>query len=80
MVMELIDQLVLDYEKRLNRFNVEEFQKVREGKQNRYEEIYLESDNYEYAKLITLAMMDEAHEEFVREAAEEVAQLHDFAH
>jgi hypothetical protein len=41
LVLELIDQMVFQYEKRTNRFSLDEFQKMREGKQSRFEEIYL---------------------------------------
>lgn len=48
--------------------------------ENRYETVLLESEDYQYSKVLTLKLLEKIHQEFYGEAAEEIAKLHNWAH
>lgn len=69
-VYDIINDIVIDYEKRLNRFKISEFEQVKKDLESKYESVLLESEDYEYSKVITLKLLEKIHEEFLEEAAE----------
>lgn len=76
MVYDIINALVFDYEKRLNRFEISDFAKLKEDVDEKYTQVLLKSEDYEFSKFITLKLLEKVHEEFILEAAEEVHRLH----
>ena len=61
-VYDIINDIVIDYEKRLNRFKISEFEQVKKDLESKYEAVLLESDDYEYSKIITLKLLEKIHE------------------
>lgn len=42
-VYDIINDIVIDYEKRLNRFKISEFEQIKKDMESKYESILLES-------------------------------------